>query len=154
MSILSRVATESNPLKAQPRAAVHSSGGTDVLPAGDAVIRTMSMPAELNPNGHIFGGWIMAQADVAAGITAMRRAQGRVTTVAVNSYQFIHPVSLGDLLSFYGTVESVGTTSIKVRVEIYAESIFSDFSVRRVADSLFTFVAIDDDGNKRPVPSV
>ncbi|HEX4510491.1 MAG TPA: hotdog domain-containing protein, partial [Burkholderiaceae bacterium] len=87
----------------------------------ELVMRVLPMPADSNANGDIFGGWIMAQVDLAGSVLPVRIAKGRVTTVAVNQFIFKQPVSVGDLLSFYSTVERIGNTSITVRVEVYAE---------------------------------
>ena len=91
------------------------------LPDGMPVLRVMPMPADANIHGDVFGGWIMAQVDIAGALPAVRRANGRVATIAVNSFLFKHPVFVGDLLSFYATVVRVGKTSITVNVEVYAE---------------------------------
>jgi acyl-CoA thioesterase YciA len=87
---------------------------------GDLVMRVMPMPADANNNGDIFGGWIMAQVDLAGSVLPARIAKGRIATVAVNQFVFKQPVSMGDLLSFYAHIERVGRTSITVRVEVYA----------------------------------
>src|ERR1700753_3665565 len=87
----------------------------------ELVLRVLPLPADANVNGDIFGGWIMAQVDLAGSVLPSRLARGRVTTVAVNQFIFKQPVSVGDLLSFYSTVERVGNTSVTVRVEVYAE---------------------------------
>ena len=91
------------------------------LPKGQPALRVMPMPADVNQNGDVFGGWIMAQVDVAGAIPAMRRARGRVATVSVNSFLFKQPVSVGDVVSFYAEIVETGRTSIKVNVEVYAE---------------------------------
>ena len=116
------------------------------------VLRVMPMPADANGNGDIFGGWIMAQVDLAGAVLPIRIAKGRVTTVAVNQFVFKQPVSMGDLLSFYGTVERVGNTSITVRVEVYAERNPADMQVVKVTEANLTYVAIDRDGKPRQIP--
>jgi len=91
------------------------------LPDGQPVLRVMPMPADVNAAGDIFGGWLMAQVDIAGGVAAMRRARGRVATVAVNSFQFKQPISVGDLVSFYADIIRVGHTSITVDVAVFSE---------------------------------
>ena len=123
------------------------------LPAGkQPALRVMPMPADANQNGDIFGGWIMAQVDVAGGAVAGRVARGRVATVAVREFVFKQPVHIGDLLSFYAEVEHIGTTSITVKVEVYAERRPAEPKVVKVTEAKLTFVAIDGAGRPRPVP--
>jgi acyl-CoA thioesterase YciA len=110
------------------------------------------MPADANGNGDIFGGWIMAQVDLAGAAVAMRVAKGRIATVAVNEFIFKQPVSVGDLLSFYGTVTRVGNTSVTVHVEVYAERNPQDLVVVRVTEAKVTYVAIDMQGQPRKIP--
>ena len=118
----------------------------------ELVMRVLPMPADSNANGDIFGGWIMAQVDLAGSVLPVRIAKGRVTTVAVNQFIFKQPVSIGDLLSFYATVERVGNTSITVRVEVYAERNPADVQVVKVTEANLTYVAIDRDGKPRQIP--
>jgi acyl-CoA thioesterase YciA len=123
------------------------------LPAGkQPALRVMPMPADANQNGDIFGGWIMAQVDVAGGTVAGRIARGRIATVAVKEFVFKEPVQIGDLLSFYAELERIGTTSITVKVEVYAERRPSDPKVVKVTEAMLTYVAIDGAGRPRPVP--
>lgn len=122
------------------------------LPDEQPVLRVMPMPGDVNPAGDIFGGWIMAHVDVAGGIPAHRRARGRVATVAVNSFVFKQPVSVGDLLSFYARIVRVGRTSITVDVEVYAERNPADPVVVKVTEAVLTYVALHPDGSKREVP--
>lgn len=123
------------------------------LPTGDAlVMRVMPLPADTNNNGDIFGGWLMAQVDLAGGVLPARIAKGRIATVAVNQFLFKQPVSVGDLLSFYARIERVGTTSITVHVEVYAERNPADLQVVKVTEANLTYVAIDSQGRPRPVP--
>ncbi len=123
------------------------------LPADrQLVMRVMPMPADANSNGDIFGGWIMAQVDLAGSVLPARIAKGRITTVAVNQFIFKQPVSVGDLLSFYAKVERVGKTSITVHVEVYAERNPADLHVVKVTEANLTFVAIDKDGQPRVIP--
>ena len=124
------------------------------LPADrQLVLRVMPMPADANGNGDIFGGWIMAQVDIAGAVLPARIVKGRIATVAVNEFVFKQPVSIGDLLSFYATVERVGNTSITVRVEVYAERNPADLQVVKVTEASLTYVAIDKDGKPRPIPA-
>ena len=123
------------------------------LPAGRIpALRVVPMPADANQNGDIFGGWIMAQVDVAGGTVAGRVARGRVATVAVNSFVFKQPVQIGDVLSFYAQVQRIGNTSVTVNVEVYAERGRADTKVVKVTEATLTFVAIDREGKPRPVP--
>jgi acyl-CoA thioesterase YciA len=115
-------------------------------------LRVTPMPADVNANGDIFGGWVMAQVDIAGGVTAARRARGRVVTVAVNAFQFRQPVSVGDLVSFYTQVVSTGRTSITVHVEVLAERNPADPMTVKVTEATLTYVAIDGQGRKREVP--
>ena len=114
-------------------------------------LRVMPMPADLNPAGDVFGGWVMSMADIAGAIPAVRRARSRVTTVAVNSFTFKQPVSVGDLVSFYAEVTAVGRTSITVDVEVFAERDPENPVVVKVTEARLTYVALDDKGRKRPV---
>ena len=120
-------------------------------PQKQPVLRTVPMPADLNQNGDVFGGWVMAQVDVAGAIPAMRRARGRVTTVSVNSFQFKQPISVGDLISLYAEVVHVGNTSITVNVEVYAERNYANPVTVKVTEAQLTYVAIDGNGKKRAV---
>ena len=112
----------------------------------------MPMPADANQNGDIFGGWIMAQADIAGGTLAGRLARGRIATVAVNSFLFKQPVQIGDLLSFYVDLVRIGNTSITVNVEVYAERGRAEAKVVKVTEATLTYVAIDLAGKPREVP--
>lgn len=123
------------------------------LPPRDVTLRVVPMPADLNQNGDVFGGWVMSQVDVAGAIPAMRRARGKVATVSVNSFQFKQPVSVGDIVSLYSEVVRVGRTSITVRVEVYAERNFAPTVVVKVTEAELTYVAIDAQGGKREIPS-
>ncbi|MFZ5509447.1 MAG: acyl-CoA thioesterase [Pseudomonadota bacterium] len=122
------------------------------LPDKQPVLRVMPMPADLNPAGDVFGGWIMAQVDIAGGIVAARRALGRVATVAVNSFIFKQPVSMGDVVSFFADVVGVGRTSITVNVEVYAQRNPDKELTVKVTEATLTYVALDDRGGKREVP--
>jgi len=115
----------------------------------DLVMRVMPMPADVNANGDIFGGWIMAQVDIAGGGLAARLARGRIATVAVNQFVFKQPVSIGDLLSFYAHALQIGNTSVTVRVEVYAERNPADVQLVKVTEANLTYVAIDHQGRPR-----
>jgi acyl-CoA thioesterase YciA len=124
-----------------------------VLPDGSAlVMRVMPLPADTNGNGDIFGGWLMAQVDLAGAVLPLRIARGRIATVAVNQFLFKQPVSVGDLLSFYARVERVGNTSVTVHVEVYAERDPANLHVVKVTEANLTYVAIDRDGKPRTIP--
>ena len=118
----------------------------------EPAVRTLAMPADTNPSGDIFGGWIMAQMDIAGGIVAGQRAQGRVATVAVNAMEFHQPVYVGDLASCYADVTRVGRSSITVRVETIVRRRRTGESVK-VTEGTFVYVALDADGKPRPVPA-
>lgn len=123
------------------------------LPERHSTLRVVPMPADLNQNGDVFGGWVMAQVDVAGAIPAMRRARGRVATVSVNSFIFKQPISVGDVVSFFADIARVGQTSITVKVEVYAERNFDRPIVVKVTEAELTYVAIDGNGNKRAIPA-
>jgi acyl-CoA thioesterase YciA len=124
------------------------------LPDEQPALRVMARPADANINGDVFGGWIMAEVDIAGGIAARRRAGGRVTTVAVTSFSFKVPVAVGDVVSFYSRILSCGRTSITVDVEVFAErhDPGSGPRVVRVTEAQLVYVAIDDEGRKRELP--
>ena len=123
------------------------------LPEGKIpVLRVMPMPADLNPAGDIFGGWVMAQVDIAGAIPAKRRARGRVATISVNAFLFKQPVSVGDLVSFYATIVKVGRTSITVDVEVFAERNPENPVVVKVTEATLTYVAVASSGVKREIP--
>ena len=117
----------------------------------ELVLRVMPMPADSNANGDIFGGWIMAQVDIAGSIMPARLSRGRVTTVAVNEFVFKQPVSIGDLLSFYATITRLGRTSITVHVEVMAERDPETLHVVKVTEANLTYVAIDREGKPRAI---
>ena len=119
---------------------------------GEPAIRTLAMPADTNPSGDIFGGWVLAQMDLAAGIIAARRANGRVATVALDGMAFHRPVNVGDIVSCYAHVTRIGRTSLTVQVETYVLRGRIGDEVK-VTEGRFTMVAIDDQGRPRPVPS-
>ena len=115
-------------------------------------VRMLAMPADTNPSGDIFGGWLMSQMDIAGGIAAAARAKGRAVTVAVEGMEFHQPVYVGDLVSCYADVVATGTTSITVKVETLARRRAGGDTVK-VTEGTFVFVAIDADGRPRPVPA-
>lgn len=121
-------------------------------PNGQLTLRTLAMPADANAAGDIFGGWVMAQVDMAGAVLPFRIAKGRIATVAVNQFVFKQPVSLGDLLSFYAKVTRIGTTSVSVHVDVYAERNPADLQVVKVTEADLTYVAIDGEGRPRPLP--
>lgn len=111
------------------------------------------MPADTNPQGQIFGGWIMSQMDIAGGVVADERAQGRVATVAVTSMEFHKPVFVGDLVSCFAELERIGTTSITVRVEVFAQRRrHGRIECVKVTEAVIVYVALDDTGTPRPLP--
>jgi len=122
------------------------------LPNKQPALRVMPMPADANQNGDIFGGWIMSQVDIAGGTVAGRLARGRIATVAVKEFVFKQPVQIGDLVSFYVDLVRIGTTSITVKVEVYAERKPDTPTVVKVTEATLTYVAIDRDGQPRAVP--
>ncbi len=123
------------------------------VPTGDLTTRTLAMPADANPSGDIFGGWVLSQMDIAAGLCAGPRAQGRVATVAVEAMHFIRPVHVGDVLCVYTSIKREGRTSVVVSVEAWA--LRNRLGERvKVTDGLFTFVAIDEDRRPRPLPAL
>ncbi|MBK9444815.1 MAG: acyl-CoA thioesterase [Betaproteobacteria bacterium] len=122
------------------------------LPQGQPALRVMPMPADVNQYGDVFGGWIMAQVDVAGAIPAMQRARGRVATVSVNSFLFKQPVSVGDVVSFFAEIVETGRTSIKVNVEVYAERNPTSPVTVKVTEATLTYVAINQQGVKRELP--
>ena len=121
-------------------------------PHGELTVRLVAMPADTNANGDIFGGWVLSQMDQAGGIAAVERAQGRVVTIAVEAMTFIRPVKVGDVLCVYTSVDKVGRTSMKLHIEAWAQR-FRTHVREKVTVATFTFVAIDDEGRPRPVPS-
>ena len=124
---------------------------TDVKPVGELTLRTLAMPADANAAGDIFGGWVMAQMDLACGIRAAERAKGRVVTAAVKEMSFAKPMKVGDTLCVYIDVTKVGTTSMTLRVEAWAQRYLSDL-MERVTHADFVMVAVDADGKPTPVP--
>ena len=118
----------------------------------ELVLKVIPMPADTNGNGDIFGGWVMAQVDLAGSVLPARYIQGRMATVAVNEFIFRHPVRVGDILSLYASVTRVGRTSITVEVEVFAERFAQQGDYVKVTEARLTYVAIDSEGRPRPVP--
>jgi acyl-CoA thioesterase YciA len=114
------------------------------------ILRVVPGPSDINANGHIFGGWVLSQMDIAAGIVASRRADGAVATVAIDKMEFITPIHLRDLISVYAEIAKVGRTSMQVRIEVVAERDRGATEVK-VTEGLFTFVALDENHRPRPV---
>ena len=123
------------------------------LKKDEPIIRTSPRPSDLNMSGNIFGGWILAQMDVAGGITAARRAGGRVATVAIEAMSFHKPISVGDLISCYTEITLEGRTSLSVKIDVVANRMGVDEDIK-VTEGTFIFVAIDDNNRPRPLPSV
>jgi acyl-CoA thioesterase YciA len=124
-------------------------------PKGELTLRTLAMPKDVNTNGDIFGGWVLSQMDMAAGIVASARAQGRVATVAIDAMQFIRPVKVGDVLCIYVEIVRIGRTSMGLQIEAWVlrnRQSAGKTAREKVTEGLFTFVAIDDGGKPRPVP--
>lgn len=119
-------------------------------PRGALTIRTLAMPADTNPAGDIFGGWVLSQMDIAGSIAAHERVRGRTVTVAVEAMTFIAPIKVGDVLCIYTTVERIGTTSITVAMEAWARRNRLDDRVK-VTEGRFVYVSIGEDGRKRPI---
>jgi acyl-CoA thioesterase YciA len=122
------------------------------LPPGVPALRVTPMPADANAHGDIFGGWIMSQVDIAGSVPAARRARGRIATVAVNSFVFKQPVLVGDLVSFYATIEKTGRTSITVSVEVFAQRNPDQEVTVKVTEASLTYVAVGPDRKPRELP--
>lgn len=118
----------------------------------ELVLKVIPMPADVNANGDIFGGWVMAQVDLAGAVLPARYVRGRMATVAVNQFIFKQPVKVGDILSFFAHISRVGNTSITVQVEVYAERFSAQGQYVKVTEASLTYVAIDAQGKPRPIP--
>jgi acyl-CoA thioesterase YciA len=118
----------------------------------ELVLKVIPMPADCNANGDIFGGWVMAQVDLAGSVLPARVVRGRMATVAVNEFVFKQPVRVGDILSFFSEISRIGNTSVTVKVEVYAERFRLQGSYVKVTEASLTYVAIDDHGKPTPVP--
>lgn len=128
------------------------SGPTSLPDGSELVLRVMPLPADVNGNGDIFGGWLMAQVDLAGAVLPSRIAKGRIATVAVNQFIFKQPVSVGDLVSFYARVDRIGNTSITVHVEVFSERNPANLQSVKVTEANLTYVAIDGQGKPRQIP--
>jgi acyl-CoA thioesterase YciA len=117
----------------------------------DLVLKVIPMPADCNANGDIFGGWVMAQVDLAGAVLPARYVRGRYATVAVNQFVFKQPVRVGDILSFFAKVDRIGNTSITVAVEVYAERFSEQGQYIKVTEASLTYVALDEQGRPRPI---
>jgi acyl-CoA thioesterase YciA len=117
----------------------------------ELVLKVIPMPADCNANGDIFGGWVMAQVDLAGSVLPARHTQGRMATVAVNEFIFKQPVRVGDILSFFSEVTRIGRTSVTVKVEVFAERFKNQGSYIKVTEASVTYVAIDDQGRPREI---
>ena len=117
----------------------------------ELVLKVIPMPADCNANGDIFGGWVMAQVDLAGAVLPARSVKGRMATVAVNQFIFKQPVKVGDILSFFAQVTRIGNTSITVRVEVFAERFRTQGQYLKVTEASLTYVAIDDQGRPRVI---
>lgn len=122
------------------------------VPQGELTLQTITMPADTNPFGDIFGGWLMAQMDIAGAIHANNVARGRVTTIAVSSMKFIRAVPVGAVISCYTRTARIGVTSIRVEVEVWIKD-FATHAIRKVTEGEFVYVALNESGEKRPVLS-
>jgi acyl-CoA thioesterase YciA len=120
-------------------------------PRGTLSLQTIAMPKDSNANGDIFGGWMVSQMDLAAGVAARKQARGRVATVAIDAMVFLRPVKVGDIVGCYTQILSVGRSSMKIMVEVW-ETDDIDGAQTKLTEGLFTFVAIDGEGRTRPVP--
>jgi acyl-CoA thioesterase YciA len=117
----------------------------------EPILRVVPRPGDINANGHIFGGWVLSQMDIAAGIVASRRAEGPVATVAIEAMKFIGPILLHDVISVHARIERTGRTSMGIRIEVIASRNRGTEEVK-VTEALFTFVALDEDNRPRPLP--
>jgi acyl-CoA thioesterase YciA len=120
-------------------------------PGREPILRVVPRPGDINANGHIFGGWVLSQMDIAAGIVASRRAKGPVATVAIDAMEFIQPILLHDIISVYARIERTGRTSMAIRIEVVAQRDRGTKEVK-VTEGVFTFVALDEDNRPRPLP--
>ncbi|KEQ18637.1 acyl-CoA thioester hydrolase YciA [Endozoicomonas numazuensis] len=120
-------------------------------PRGELVLRTLAMPADTNPNGDIFGGWLLSQMDIAGGIAAKQRSHSRISTVAIESMSFHQPVNVGDVICCYAEIMHVGTTSMRIKLEVWITNMPFNQQRIKVTEGIFTFVAIDEDGRPQSV---
>ena len=142
---MSTIASASSPIS--------SSALSVALPLDmELVLKVIPMPADCNANGDIFGGWVMAQVDLAGAVLPARYVRGRMATVAVNEFIFKQPVKVGDILSFFSRVQRIGNTSITVSVEVFAERFHTQGEYMKVTQAMLTYVAIDEQGKPRQIP--
>ena len=125
---------------------------TESEPTGELTLQTLAMPRDTNANGDIFGGWLVSQMDLAAGIAMKRLAQGRSATVAIKNVNFLCPVKVGSTVSCYAEVRDIGRSSAQVNIEVWTYNVSPEDRQRKVADGLFVFVAIDENGKARRIP--
>ena len=135
-----------------PMSSNTSPAGIQLPTDEELVLKVIPMPADSNANGDIFGGWVMAQVDLAGAVIPARYTQGRMATVAVNEFVFKQPVRVGDILSFFSKLVRTGRTSVTVKVEVYAERFRNQGVYIKVTEALLTYVAIDENGRPRPLP--
>jgi acyl-CoA thioesterase YciA len=136
-----------------PNAPAKPRGDNVQLPTDqELVLKVIPMPGDCNANGDIFGGWVMANVDLAGAVVPARYAGGRMATVAVNEFVFKHPVRVGDILSFFAKMTRVGRTSMTVKIEVYAERFGTQGEYAKVTEASLTYVAIDEHGKPREVP--
>jgi acyl-CoA thioesterase YciA len=120
-------------------------------PQGNLALRTLAMPADTNPNGDIFGGWLLSQMDMAGGLAAKARSKSRIVTIAINGMSFYQPVKVGDVVCCYTDIEKVGRTSMTIRIQAWCLRQATESERRKVTEGVFTFVAIKDDGKPHRV---
>src|SRR5580698_9369097 len=135
---------------AMPDTAAKPADVPEVCPTSEPALRAIAMPADTNPHGDIFGGWLLCQMDLAGGTVAVRRAGGRVVTVAITAMTFHRPVCVGDEVSCYGSIEKIGTTSITIKIESWARRGTGTTPIK-VTEGLFTYVRVDLDGHPQPI---
>jgi acyl-CoA thioesterase YciA len=141
------------PMSDLPHAPAKPRGDNVQLPTDqELVLKVIPMPGDCNANGDIFGGWVMANVDLAGAVVPARYAGGRMATVAVNEFVFKHPVRVGDILSFFAKMTRVGRTSMTVKIEVYAERFGTQGEYAKVTEASLTYVAIDEHGKPREVP--
>lgn len=121
-------------------------------PNGELALQTIAMPKDTNPNGDIFGGWLVSQMDLAASVSCTQIAQGKVATVAIDSISFLAPIRVGSIVGCYTSIIGVGRSSIKIQVEAWVKDVSRDDIWRKVSEGRFVFVAIDDNGRTRAIP--
>ena len=123
-------------------------------PKGEVAIMTVAMPADANPMGDIFGGWLLSQMDIAGGVAASARAKGRTATIGIKEMEFHKPVKVGDRLTCYCDIVRIGRTSLTIAIEAWTTNHYHQTKPSKVTEGVFTFVALDDNGKPRPVPGL